>query len=83
MELLPISRNAGQGADLQRMLAWTHLIVGESEPALDRLERATDGGRWSVEERAWPIDWMRPSRFRFARARTLVENGVRGSGACS
>jgi tetratricopeptide (TPR) repeat protein len=38
VELLPISRNAGQGADLLRVLALTHLIVGESEPALDRLE---------------------------------------------
>jgi hypothetical protein len=26
------------GADLLRVLALTHLIVGESEPALDRLE---------------------------------------------
>ncbi len=38
VELLPVSRNAAQGADLLRMLALTHLIVGESEPALDRLE---------------------------------------------
>ncbi|MEZ0332373.1 MAG: protein kinase [Gemmatimonadales bacterium] len=38
VELLPISRNAGQGADLQRVLALTHLILGESEPALDLLE---------------------------------------------
>ena len=38
VELLPISRNAGTGADLLRVLALTHLIVGESEPALDRLE---------------------------------------------
>jgi serine/threonine-protein kinase len=38
VELLPITRNAAQGADLLRLLAWTHLIVGESEPALDRLE---------------------------------------------
>jgi serine/threonine-protein kinase len=36
--LLPISRNAGVGADLLRVLALTHLFVGESEPALDRLE---------------------------------------------
>jgi hypothetical protein len=38
VELLPITRNAAQGADLLRLVAWTHLIVGESEPALDRLE---------------------------------------------
>ena len=38
VELLPISRNAGQGADLLRRACLTHLIVGESEPALDRLE---------------------------------------------
>ena len=38
VELLPISRNAGPGADLQRVLAWTYLMVGESERALDRLE---------------------------------------------
>ena len=38
VELLPISRNAVHGADLQRQLALTHLIVGEPEQALDRLE---------------------------------------------
>jgi tetratricopeptide (TPR) repeat protein len=37
VELLPISRNV-QGADLQRVLALTHLIVGESEQALGLLE---------------------------------------------
>jgi serine/threonine protein kinase/tetratricopeptide (TPR) repeat protein len=46
VELLPISRNAGQGADLLRLLAWTHLIVGESEPALDRLEAALKQPYW-------------------------------------
>jgi serine/threonine-protein kinase len=37
VELLPISRNV-QGADLQRVLALTHLIVGESEQALGLLD---------------------------------------------
>ena len=32
---------------------------------------------------AKPIASIRPSRFSAASARTLVENGVRGSGACS
>ena len=36
--LLPISRNAGVGTDLQRVLAWTYLLVGEPELALDQLE---------------------------------------------
>jgi eukaryotic-like serine/threonine-protein kinase len=36
--LLPISRNAGLGTDLQRVLAWTYLLVGEPERALDQLE---------------------------------------------
>ena len=36
--LLPINRNAGLGTDLQRVLAWTYLLVGEPERALDVLE---------------------------------------------
>jgi hypothetical protein len=38
VELMPISRNAVLRADLQRVLAWTYLLVGEPERALDRLE---------------------------------------------
>ena len=38
VELVPISRNARLGADLQRVLAWTYLLVGEPERALDQLE---------------------------------------------
>jgi Tfp pilus assembly protein PilF len=41
--LLPISRNAGVGADLQRVLAWTYLLVGEPERALDQLEPLLKG----------------------------------------
>ena len=38
MELLPISRNAGRGQTSSVVLAWTYLLVGEPERALDRLE---------------------------------------------
>jgi tetratricopeptide (TPR) repeat protein len=41
--LLPISRNAGLGTDLQRVLAWTYLLVGEPERALDQLEPLLKG----------------------------------------
>jgi tetratricopeptide (TPR) repeat protein len=40
--LLPVSRNA-RGADLQRVLAWTYLLVGEPERALDHLEPLLKG----------------------------------------
>jgi serine/threonine-protein kinase len=40
--LLPVSRNA-RGADLQRVLAWTYLLVGEPERALDQLEPLLKG----------------------------------------
>jgi eukaryotic-like serine/threonine-protein kinase len=42
VELMPISRNA-RGADLQRVLAWTYLVVGEPERALDHLEPLLKG----------------------------------------
>jgi eukaryotic-like serine/threonine-protein kinase len=42
VELMPISRNA-RGADLQRVLAWTYLLVGEPERALDQLEPLLKG----------------------------------------
>ncbi len=42
VELMPISRNA-RGADLQRVLAWTYLLVGEPERALDHLEPLLKG----------------------------------------
>jgi serine/threonine-protein kinase len=42
VELMPISRDA-RGADLQRVLAWTYLLVGEPERALDHLEPLLKG----------------------------------------
>jgi eukaryotic-like serine/threonine-protein kinase len=36
--LMPISRNALLGAELQRVLAWTYSLMGEPEKAVDRLE---------------------------------------------
>ena len=42
VELMPISRDA-RGADLQRVLAWTYLLVGEPERALDQLEPLLKG----------------------------------------
>ena len=36
--LMPISREASQGAYLQHALAWIYILVGEPERALDRLE---------------------------------------------
>jgi serine/threonine-protein kinase len=38
MALMPISKNAGVGGEVQRVLAWTYVLVGEPERALDRLE---------------------------------------------
>jgi TolB-like protein/tetratricopeptide (TPR) repeat protein len=42
VELMPMSRDA-RGADLQRVLAWTYLLVGEPERALDHLEPLLKG----------------------------------------
>jgi serine/threonine-protein kinase len=42
VELMPISRDA-RGADLQRVLAWTYLLAGEPERALDQLEPLLKG----------------------------------------
>jgi eukaryotic-like serine/threonine-protein kinase len=38
VSLLPVSGNPGQRADLQRVLAWTYVLVGAPEKALNALE---------------------------------------------
>jgi tetratricopeptide (TPR) repeat protein len=42
VEFMPISRDA-RGADLQRVLAWIYVLVGEPERALDQLEPLLKG----------------------------------------
>jgi hypothetical protein len=36
--LMPISKDAWEGAYLRHVLGWIHILVGEPEKALDRLE---------------------------------------------
>ncbi len=38
MALLPVSKNARDGPYIQHQLVWIHILVGEPEKALDRLE---------------------------------------------
>ena len=38
MALLPVSKNARDGSYIQHQLVWIHILVGEPEKALDRLE---------------------------------------------